>query len=138
MGDRERFLAEYANLPGFGYLKRIALKADRKKTIQRKKTSMQGPPELRKRVQELSKYNVNPADQSGSILRENEPLADFLYQGDLVLPAPLAEAVNMTKSLKQHRAGGFNDVVNGVKIEFQKWPHDSPICFRFKEGSELR
>ncbi|KAH7700992.1 hypothetical protein AAVH_31882, partial [Aphelenchoides avenae] len=49
---RQQFLAEYAKKPGFAYLKKKAIDAQKKRTVQRKKTSgSQLSPELQKYVE---------------------------------------------------------------------------------------
>lgn len=44
--------------------------------------------------------------------------------------------MNFTTTLKQRRAGGIIPLTNGYKLEAQKWPHDTPICYRFEDGSD--
>ncbi|KAH7695940.1 hypothetical protein AAVH_36994, partial [Aphelenchoides avenae] len=77
---RQKFLAEHAEKPGFKYLKKKALDAQKKQTVQRKKTS--GPqvsPDVKKYVEELQARAVKPVGPE-SLQEINKPLANFLYQ----------------------------------------------------------
>ncbi|KAH7711441.1 CRE-NAS-32 protein [Aphelenchoides avenae] len=84
----------------------------------------------------LEGNGANVTDASASILAQNKPLSDFLYQGDLLLTEADAIRLNFTTTLKQRRAGGIIPLTNGYKLEAQKWPHDTPICYRFEDGSD--
>ncbi|KAH7716409.1 Protein NAS-28 [Aphelenchoides avenae] len=133
---RAKFLEEYANQPGYGYLKRIANEDKKRKAVQRKNVAVQDPPELLKRVHELEANGASKNAEAESILKRIEPLAPFLYQGDMLLPEHEAIRLNFTKSFKQNRAGGVQVLSNGQKFEIPKWPHETPICYRFKQGSD--
>ncbi|KAH7707815.1 hypothetical protein AAVH_24929 [Aphelenchoides avenae] len=121
---RQKFLAEHAQKPGFKYLKKKALDAQKKQTVQRKKTS--GP-------QELEAKAIN---QSGpeSLQEINKSLANFLYQGDMLLTQAQAVYENFTDAGKQRRAGPLAKFDDGSTRP--KWPHDSPICYKFQPGSD--
>ncbi|KAH7708339.1 metalloproteinase [Aphelenchoides avenae] len=131
-----KFLEEFAHKPGYGYLKRIAVEDKRKNAAQRKKVSVQDPTEVQKRIQELEKNGAPGKGEAQSILKTNEPLAPFLYEGDIVLPEHDAIRLNFTKSFKQNRAGGMQDLGYNRTMEIPKWPHDKPICYRFKQGAD--
>ncbi|KAH7708327.1 hypothetical protein AAVH_24426 [Aphelenchoides avenae] len=80
---------------------------------------------------------ANSVKQSGGIKSElaiNAPLKDFLYQGDLVLTEAQALQLNFTGGLKQRRAGHTVAHDDGALQVLPTWPHDTPICYRFKEG----
>ncbi|KAH7710957.1 hypothetical protein AAVH_21757 [Aphelenchoides avenae] len=77
---RKKFLAEHAKKPGFKYLKKKALDAQKKRTVQRKKTS--GPqvsPEVQKYAEELQARAIKHSGPE-SLQQLNKPLADFLFQ----------------------------------------------------------
>ncbi|KAH7662386.1 hypothetical protein AAVH_43653, partial [Aphelenchoides avenae] len=102
---RQQFLAEHATKPDFKYLKKKAIDAQKKRTVQRKKISdPQLSPELQKYVEELE---ARAAKNSGpeSLQQVNEPLADLLYQGDMLLTHAQAVHLNFTDAGKQRRAG---------------------------------
>ena len=42
--------------------------------------------------------------------------------------------LNFTGSLKQRRAGHTVTHDDGALEVLPTWPHDTPICYRFKEG----
>ncbi|KAH7720619.1 metalloproteinase [Aphelenchoides avenae] len=133
---RQKFLEEHAKKPGFKYLKKKALDAQKKQTVQRKKTS--GPqvsPDVKKYVEELQAKAIK---QSGpeSLQEINKPLANFLYQGDMLLTQAQAVFENFTDAGKQRRAGPVAKFNDGSTMERPKWPHDSPICYKFQPGSD--
>ena len=49
-----------------------------------------------------------------------------------------AQAVyeNFTDAGKQRRAGPVAQFGDGSTMERPKWPHDSPICYKFQPGSD--
>ncbi|KAH7701230.1 NAS-7 protein, partial [Aphelenchoides avenae] len=133
---RSKFLAEHANKPGFKYLKKKALDAQKKRTAQRKKSSgHEVSPELQKYVELLEARAVNRSGPQ-SIRQLNKPLADFLYQGDMLLTQPQAVFVNFTFEGKQRRAGEVVKFEDGSTMLIPKWPHYSRICYKFKAGSD--
>ncbi|KAH7693751.1 CBN-NAS-38 protein, partial [Aphelenchoides avenae] len=66
----------------------------------------------------------------------NKPLADFLFQGDMLLTQAQAVFENFTVDGKQRRAGGVAKLGDGSVRQRPKWPHDSPICYKFQPGSD--
>ncbi|KAH7704122.1 metalloproteinase [Aphelenchoides avenae] len=133
---RKQFLAEHATKPGFKYLKKKAMEAQKKRTVQRKKSA--GPqvsPELQKYVEQLQQRAVKHISPE-SLQQINKPLADFLFQGDMLLTQPQAEYENFTDAGKQRRAGSDMRFADGSKMELPKWPRDSPICYKFRAGSD--
>ncbi|KAH7693781.1 hypothetical protein AAVH_39179, partial [Aphelenchoides avenae] len=55
--------------------------------------------------------------------------------GDMLLPEHEAVCLNFIKSLKQNRAGGVQVLSNDLEFEIPKWLHETPICYKFKQGS---
>ncbi|KAH7709798.1 CBN-NAS-31 protein [Aphelenchoides avenae] len=133
---RQKFLADHAEKPGFKYLKKKALDAQKKQTVQRKKTS--GPqvsPDVKKYVEELQAKAIKQRGPE-SLQQINKPLANFLYQGDMLLTQAQAVLENFTDAGKQRRAGPVAKFNDGSTMERPKWPHDSPICYKFQPGSD--
>ncbi|KAH7707821.1 CBN-NAS-31 protein [Aphelenchoides avenae] len=118
---RSKFLAEHAKKPGFKYLKKKALDAQKKRTVQRKKSSRpEVSPEVQKHVELLQAKAVKRSGPE-SLHQLNKPLGDFLFQGDMLLTQAQAVFENFTSEGSSVRP---------------KWPHDSPICYKFKPGSD--
>ncbi|KAH7709522.1 CBN-NAS-28 protein, partial [Aphelenchoides avenae] len=125
---RANFLEQHANQPEYRYLKRIATEEKGKQAVQRKNVAVQNTPEVLK---------PSATVEAGSIPKQNEPLLSFLYQGDILLTEKDAIRLNFTKSMKQNRAGGFSSDANGRRIgPVIKWPHTTPICYRFNQGAD--
>ncbi|KAH7718347.1 metalloproteinase [Aphelenchoides avenae] len=134
---RQQFLAEHANKPGFKYLKKKAMDAQKKRAVQRKKVlGAQTSPELMKYVEQLQARAVKRSGPE-SFQQLNKPLADFLFQGDMLLTQPQAVRENYTDSGKQRRAGSVIQFADGTNTDLPKWPHESPICYKFRPGSDL-
>ncbi|KAH7697787.1 hypothetical protein AAVH_35127 [Aphelenchoides avenae] len=105
---RQQFLAEHAKKPEFKYLKKKAIDAQKKRTIQRKKAS--GP-------------QVSPEVQK-------------YVEGDMLLTQAQAVFENFPSEGKQRRAGPVAKLGDGSIMQRPKCPHDSPICYKFKPGSD--
>ncbi|KAH7694942.1 hypothetical protein AAVH_38006, partial [Aphelenchoides avenae] len=133
---RKEFLEKYAKGPSLSWLKRKAVEARKKKLVQHKHASIQEPSDVQERVKVLEENSANVTDGNASILTQNKALSDFLYEGDLLLTEAEAIRLNFTAPLKQRRAGGVFTLESGHKLEMPKWPHGTPICYRFEPNSD--